>query len=112
MKKITLLMSAMLVGGLTYAQQVPVGTPPAGGTGVKANSAWYRGGNFQGGPAGTSNIFGTMWNSPIYTYTNGIPRMKLNGNNTYPIDGYNAERISKKAIASKPKNSVLVLTLI
>jgi hypothetical protein len=46
-----------------------------------ANAAWYRGGNNNTGPAGNANIFGTLWNSPIYTQTNGVTRMVLMGTN-------------------------------
>jgi hypothetical protein len=47
-----------------------------------ANAAWYRGGNNNTGPAGNANIFGTLWNSPIYTQTAGTNRTKLSGNFT------------------------------
>ncbi|PJB15065.1 MAG: hypothetical protein CO118_05250, partial [Flavobacteriales bacterium CG_4_9_14_3_um_filter_32_8] len=60
-----------LYGSILLAQQVPTGpaipvtsTPP-----TLQQHAWYRGGNFAGAAGGTKNIFGTMWNSPIYTYT-------------------------------------------
>ena len=43
-----------------------------------AERAWYRGGNFPGGIAGANNIFGTMWNSAIYTHTNNKNRMIVN----------------------------------
>jgi len=69
MKKITLLISTLLIGSFIYAQQDPTGSPGGG-------AFWRRGGNT---PAGTNNIFGTMWNSPIYTYTNGINRMTIFG---------------------------------
>lgn len=68
------------------AQQNPTGNPPANNTPSQANAAWYRGGNNQGN-LGTSNIFGTLWNSPIYTQTNGRNRMKLNGTTTYTVNG-------------------------
>ncbi len=52
---------------------------------------WYKGGN-TGLPGSTANIFGTFFNSPIYTYTNSTKRMKLNGfftpGSQYPINGY------------------------
>lgn len=71
------------------AQQGPTGNPLTGNAGNPsasvslANSSWYRGGNNPGGTAGLANIFGTMWNSPIYTYTNGSHRMTVNGNLNY-----------------------------
>jgi hypothetical protein len=52
-----------------------------------ANFAWYRGGNLPGGPAGNNNIFGTMWNSPIFHQTNGINRMQMNGTVSNVING-------------------------
>lgn len=60
------------------AQQNPTGTPQSGNATNPsqaiplANAAWYRGGNFPvGGSPSKANIFGTMWNNPIYTVTNG-----------------------------------------
>ena len=88
-------------GSLAYSQQNPTPNPatdPTTGLPApqKGQYAWFRGGNLgAGNPAGTNNIFGTLWNSPIYTVTNGVNRMKLNGSlpyvvNTYPgvRDGY------------------------
>jgi len=46
-----------------------------------------RGGNFTGGLGGNNNIFDTMWNSPIYTYTNGINRMTVFGKGILNTDG-------------------------
>ena len=68
--------------------------PNAGGQGTNSIEYWSRSGNNQGGS--NNNIFGTKWNSPIYTVTGGITpanlRMKLNGimDNIiqYPINGY------------------------
>ncbi len=51
---------------------------------------WFRGGN--NGNLLSSNIFGTRWNSPIYTITTGVNRMKLNGDITYPVNGYTGLR--------------------
>ena len=93
MKKLKILVMSFLLGGFTYGQG-PIGNPPSPNTVPNnANSAWYRGGNNIGGtnPIG-ANIFGTMWNSPIYTYTNGVNRTKLNGTfnaaTQYTIEGY------------------------
>lgn len=72
-----------------YAQTAPQGNPPAPNTNARAAAAWYRGGNNFGGgvnPPG-ANIFGTMWNSPIYTVTNGVTRMVLQGGGTGNNDG-------------------------
>jgi hypothetical protein len=91
MKKITILAS-MLYSSIMLAQQVPTGTALSGNASNPnqavplANSAWFRGGNNPIGTAGFANIFGTMWNSPIYTYTNGINRMIVNGNRTSNIN--------------------------
>ena len=46
----------------------------------KGAYAWYRGGNNNIGPAGNANIFGTLWNPPVYTVTNGVTRTGLSGN--------------------------------
>lgn len=73
MKKIKILVASLIIGSVAYAQQ-----PPQGGAGNGIN--WRRGGNF-GGP-GAPNKFGTFWNSPIYTYTNGIGRMLINKGGT------------------------------
>ena len=91
MKKITLLLSSIFIGSSIYAQQPPTNTAPGGNaSGRTSQRFWSRAGNLPSN--GTNNIFGTMWNSPIYSYTNGIPRMKLNGRNTYQVNGFNAER--------------------
>lgn len=75
-------------------QQIPTGpaipvssTPP-----VLQQHAWYRGGNFPGAAGGIKNVFGTMWNSPIYTQTFGVNRTKLNGTVSYNINGFVAAR--------------------
>lgn len=81
MKKLSLLALTVLLSGVGFAQS-PTGAPPTNQNNVNltARSAWYRGGNFVGGPAGANNIFGTMagFDSPIYTYTNGAFRMMVN----------------------------------
>ncbi len=63
------------------AQTTPQGVPPSNNTNDRAAAAWYRGGNNAIGttPPG-ANIFGTLWNSPIYTQTAGITRTRLSGN--------------------------------
>lgn len=78
MKKIKILVTTLIIGGVAYAQQPPQGTP---GGGIN----WKRGGN--SGPIGSPNIFGTSAgnNNPIYTYTNGVPRMVVNGDKTPTI---------------------------
>ncbi len=69
-------------------------TIPSQGNGNATSDFWSRSGNL---PTTGANIFGTRWNSPIYTITGGIStsnvRMKVNGdflfNTQYPIDNYN-----------------------
>lgn len=65
-----------LTSYVAFCQSPPTGTPPANNVNAQARAAWYRGGNFN---TFNNNIFGTMWNSPIYTYTNGINRTVVNG---------------------------------
>jgi uncharacterized coiled-coil protein SlyX len=75
------------------AQVVPtISTPPNGGQ--TSGDYWSRAGNTSIG----NNIFGTMWNSPIYTVTGNTftsgnnYRSKLNGilgqSTQYPINGF------------------------
>lgn len=96
MKKRFLLITGLLVlsNEALIAQEDPTGTPPANITGPglpdvrnNAQRSWYRGGNPNIGNGASNNIFGTLWNSPIYTVTNGVNRMKLNGDWNYPING-------------------------
>jgi hypothetical protein len=74
------------------SQQSPTGNIPANNQTAQAGSAWYRGGNSTTTLAGTNNIFGTKWNSPIYTITSDLNRMKLNGNVSYPVNGFGGQR--------------------
>lgn len=87
--KFNLLGVFLLTSYMTYSQSPPTGSPPAGNTAAQAAAAWYRGGNNPSGTAGFANIFGTMWNSPIYTVTDGVHRMRLNGTFTTNINGVN-----------------------
>lgn len=96
MKKRFLLIASLLAlsNEALIAQQNPTPyTTPFANTPAQAvttaNAAWYRGGNNNTGPAGNANIFGTLWNSPIYTQTAGITRMVLRGGGT----GNNAGRM-------------------
>ncbi|MBI2259416.1 MAG: tail fiber domain-containing protein, partial [Flavobacteriia bacterium] len=99
MKK--LILSAFVgINLFASSQTPPTGTAPNGNitppslpaTINQAERAWYRGGNNSTGAASTNNIFGTMWNSPIYTFTAGTRRMKLNGDVSYDVNGYNQTR--------------------
>ncbi len=77
MKNIILLVTSIMVYGTSSGQIIPT----AGGQGTNSIEYWSRSGNNQGGS--NNNIFGTKWNSPIYTVTGGISpthlRTKLNG---------------------------------
>ncbi len=90
MKQIKLLIGTLFLSSSIFAQLPPQGAPPTGGPAARANAAWYRGGNF---PVGTTplnaNIHGTMWNSPIYTYTAGTNRGIRNGARFPNINGFN-----------------------
>ncbi|MEN9303800.1 MAG: hypothetical protein RL264_2229 [Bacteroidota bacterium] len=88
----------MLVGialNNLWSQPIGYNTPIAtNSTNVitTANAAWYRGGNNAGSTPGNANIFGTRWNSGIYTITDNQFRMKLNGTVSYPVNGYAGNR--------------------
>ncbi len=88
-KKISVLLGTMALTTMVYAQQTPTGTPGN-------SSDWRRGGNLAAPPGlgGTNNIFGTMWNSPIYTVTNGVTRMRLNPNLSQNISVYNTNNLN------------------
>ena len=94
MKKQTLTIFALLYSIYAISQQSPTGNAPnpSASNTILSGSAWYRGGNSPGGIAGTNNIFGTKWNSPIFTQTNSVNRMKLNGDFTYSINGFSQAR--------------------
>lgn len=76
-KKISVLLGTMALTTMVYAQ--PTGTPGN-------SSDWRRGGNLAAPPGlgGTSNIFGTVWNSPVYHFTANQFRMIVNGDKTTP----------------------------
>jgi hypothetical protein len=80
MKKIKNLIVASFIAANAFAQQPPTPNPASDpSTGLpgpqKGTVAWYRGGNSITTPAGTANIFGTLWNSPVYHFTTGKRRM-------------------------------------
>lgn len=85
MKKRFLLTLGLFCSLHAISQQAPTPNLPADPTTSLPNTqkgayAWYRGGNTPASnPAGTSNLFGTLWNSPIYTVTNGVTRTVLMG---------------------------------
>lgn len=85
MKKIFNLITAGLFAVNAIAQQPPTPNPTSDPSlplpvPQKGTVAWYRGGNAIAGPSGNANIFGTMWNSPVYYYTGGLNRMALFSN--------------------------------
>lgn len=100
MKKRTILVCAWMMhtGIQLFAQQVPTINQPGGGTanGSTNNQFWSRAGNSN--INGQNNLFGTQWNSPIYTVTRNQNRMKLNGDVTYPV-----------ATSNQPRNGYLLL---
>ena len=76
--KLKLTTTALALNLFANAQTPPTGIPPFPVTVPNnANSSWYRGGNNNTGPAANNNIFGTMFNTPVYHYTNGQNRMIL-----------------------------------
>ena len=81
---------SILVLGFNAVAQKPTG--PARGTfpPIAPNTSipWLRGGNLVAGTGGFDNIFGTFFNSPIYTHTNGKNRMIVNGDKTTTINSY------------------------
>ncbi len=92
-KRIFSFIGLLLLSNSLTAQQNVTNTSPAGAgpSGQNNQQYWSRAGNNQS--QGSNNIFGTLWNSPIYTQTFGVNRTKLNGaftsNGTqYDIDGY------------------------
>lgn len=87
-----ILLSLFLFGiNKIHAQVIPTTAGVAPGQ-INSTSQWSRGGNSTVG----GNIFGTTYNSPIYTLTGGAGvtslRSKLNGDflgpNQYQINGY------------------------
>ena len=72
MKKLLLTKIALGLTIAAIAQQAPTGNSHPNPN----YNDWFRGGN-NGNPGTSNNIFGTMWNSPIYTYTAGVNRSVL-----------------------------------
>ena len=91
MKKLKLLLGASLFSINIFAQpaQPPTSNSPSNPNqnGTNARDFWSRAGNTLAN--GTNNIFGTLWNSPIYTKTDGTTRTRLNSTLTTPIFGIN-----------------------
>ncbi len=74
--KIYLGLMALSLNALS--QQNPTNNSPII-NGNNNNQFWSRGGNFGGVFNNNNNIFGTLWNSPIHTVTDGTQRTILNG---------------------------------
>ncbi len=82
----------LYISGVVISQQNPTNNNPSvpAQNGTNDRAFWSRSGNSQ--INGNNNIFGTLWNSPIYTQTNGVNRYKLNGTLNYPVNGFTAPR--------------------
>lgn len=79
MKKRIFLAGMILPLGMLHAQQDPTNTFPNSTTnGTSSNQFWSRAGNTN--QLGTNNIFGTLWDSPIYLRTNGLERVQFFSN--------------------------------
>jgi hypothetical protein len=91
MKQTFILFLTFLNVGVFFSQQNPTNTSPGGAipSGQTSNQYWSRAGNTA--TFGTNNIFGTLWDSPIYTQTNGRNHMKLNGSVIYAVNLYSME---------------------
>lgn len=72
MKKHIFLLGLLVNGVAAIAQQNPTNNNPVNPAqnGRNDRAFWSRAGNTD--QNGSNNIFGTMWNSPIYTVTNGV----------------------------------------
>lgn len=84
--KLKLTTTAIVLNLVAFAQLPlpPTGVAPPANTPLNlpavrnaVERAWYRGGNNLGGTAAAANIFGTMWNSPVYHYTTGKHRLTV-----------------------------------
>lgn len=86
MNKINLFIGASLFTVNTFAQQGPTTNSPAtpGLNGTNARDFWSRAGNSGVGANNSNNIFGTLWDSPVYHFTSGQNRMALWGNTGSP----------------------------
>ena len=85
------LLFLLLMGCGSLYSQVGTSPPYTTPTSDLAQRAWFRGGNTNGGTATNANIFGTMWNSSIHTFTDGVFRMITNATvaepNLFPTGG-------------------------
>lgn len=74
----------VLINCNLFAQQPSTGWG-VNGTGITSGTYWARGGNNI--LSTSNNIFGTVWNSPIYTITDNMVRSRLNGTQNTLING-------------------------
>jgi len=79
MKKRITFLGLLLFAEFAYSQQPATNNNPSlpAQNGTNDRAFWSRAGNTQNN--GANNIFGTLWNSPIYTQTNGVQRTVLMG---------------------------------
>ena len=79
-KRKYLIFGLILCSNQLLAQQNPTNTSPggAGPSGQNNQQYWSRAGNNSNG--GFNNIFGTLWNSPIWLQTNGLNRVQFFSN--------------------------------
>ncbi|MBI3240024.1 MAG: hypothetical protein HYZ43_14470 [Flavobacteriia bacterium] len=112
MKKTILQIGFIFVGISAFAQQIPTTNSPSvpAQNGTNDRAFWSRAGNSQ--INGSNNIFGTLWNSPIYTQTAGVNRTKLNGTFSYMVNGSMQPRdgymfIGPNAVGSSNLNSFI-----
>ena len=86
--------SALLLNSIAIAQQPsnPIGYPESNGNSSNFGKfAWARGGNFNNGPAGSNNIFGTFFNSDIFVYTDSKKLLTFTRGNFLTSQGSNGQ---------------------
>ncbi len=85
---------ALLLNFVANAQQPssPTGYPESNGNSPNIGKfAWDRGGNFNNGPAGFNNIFGTFFNSDIFVYTDSKKLLTFTRGNFLTSQGSNGQ---------------------
>jgi hypothetical protein len=85
---------ALLLNFAANAQQPssPTGYPQSSMNSQNiAKFAWVRGGNFDNGPAGFNNIFGTFFNSDIFVYTDSKKLLTFTRGNFLTSQGSNGQ---------------------
>ncbi len=81
-QEIITILGIVLLSNNLSAQQDPTITAPAGAAlnGSNSSEYWSRAGNTNAPGANINNIFGTLWDSPIYVRTNGLNRVQFFSN--------------------------------